>query len=153
MKKIALGLALGVAFAACEQEPGETDIGDEAAAETEQAMEETGEAIGQAGEEVEMAFADWDADASGVIDEEEFDAWWEDVNPFDDWDVDADGTVTEEELSARYSAHFSEWDADGDRNLTEEEVRVGLFDLWDTDNDGDLAEEEWHPAEIRIGTN
>lgn len=145
MKKIALGLAMTVALVGCdmEQEAGEANIGEEAAAETEQAMEETGAAMERAGDEIAMALQDLDADADGYVNQQDFDRWWQENDPFADWDADANGVITENEISGEFDIDFDTLDADGSGDLTEEELRQGLFEEWDENDDGRIGQDEF----------
>lgn len=79
-----------------------------------------------------MAQTDWDANADGQIDQDEFSAGLESDGPFDDWDTDRDESLSREEFDAGMMSSF---DTDGDGILNEPEgvtldaMRTG----WDAD--------------------
>lgn len=71
--------------------------------------------------------SEWDANADGVIDQEEFTTGWNDVGA------------------------YGEWDADGDGSLTEEEFNAGLYNGYDADDSGAIEEPEFGDVGDDIG--
>lgn len=65
------------------------------------------------------AFEDWDADGSAVIEEEEFEAGFDEVGIYEEWDEDDDGLLSEEEFDA------------------------GVFNAYDADDSGVIEDPEW----------
>jgi hypothetical protein len=68
-----------------------------------------------------FAFDLIDANRDTRIDRPEFEAWWQQVDP------------------------FGRLDRDGDGSLTRAEVEAGLFELLDADGDGAITLREWTP--------
>lgn len=137
-------LLTGALFlAACNAEPEQTELTEDAIEDMEGPIEEE--------VQQELGLYDtWDADADDRLTYTEFetgytsDTWW------DDWDTDDDTYLSEEEFDAAYSDYtwytptlYSEWDTDADGLLTEEEWGTGLFDTWDVDDDTYLTAEEY----------
>ena len=64
---------------------------------------------------------------------------------FADWDADASGAVDQEEWGTGFGENdeFTSWDANEDGTLDEEEYESGVFNSYDADESGDLSEEEY----------
>lgn len=62
----------------------------------------------------------------------------------EEWDADADGLLSEEEFRDGFdeAGVFEEWDEDGDGLLAAEEFEAGLFGGYDDDADGLVGEAE-----------
>jgi EF hand len=100
-----------------------------------------------------LAQSDWDTNADGMVDSEEFAAGMGD-NAFGEWDADGDGMLSRAEYEAGVEAsedaesmgtwddRYSEWDADEDEMLSGEEYSTGLFGAFDSDADEMWSEEE-----------
>lgn len=102
-----------------------------------------------------FAQSDWDANADGKIDREEFRAGMsQNENVFGTWDADGDGVLSREEYDAGVAAQddadtYGSWDerfgerelADPDR-MTAEEYTEGLWTAFDTDADDLWSDEE-----------
>lgn len=95
-------------------------------------------------------FADFDTNADGFIDEDEFPNTFE--NDFATWDADADGSLSSEEF---YATTFANTDADDDDLIDEGEWDMGYaamygnyldddFATYDTDADGYVNLAEWN---------
>ncbi|MDT0645736.1 hypothetical protein RM545_03455 [Zunongwangia sp. F260] len=99
------------------------------------------------------AFADFDTNADGNIDEDEFDAFYD--YDYTAWDIDEDGVLDEDEF---YTVNFANADTDDDDVLSEDEWNTGYttmygtyyddedFSVYDTDEDGFLSDEEWNAS-------
>ena len=93
--------------------------------------------------------ADWDADASGTISQDEFNTGWGETGTFGEWDADESGAIGEEEFNAGFGdsedwadADMASWDEDQSGDLNEEEFGQGVFGEYDEDQSGDWNEEE-----------
>lgn len=100
------------------------------------------------------AYDDWDEDSNNVIDNDEFDARWNEIGYYGTWDADADGAINEEEwetgINDNYTnynndAHgnYEDWDRNRDGMLDEQEFREGNYSLWDNNNDGNIQDNEY----------
>lgn len=92
-----------------------------------------------------QGIADWDGDADGLLNEEEFGTGFGEEGVFDDRDADDNMLLDQEELAwdGEAEAPWSDWDADGDELLDEEEFNAGAFDRYDADDDGLIGEAEF----------
>lgn len=97
----------------------------------------------------DYAYEDWDTDNNALIDNDEFDARWNEISYYKAWDVDDDGILNEKEWAAgieeKYENYdydkqgaYEDWDRNSDGQLDEEEFRDGSNSAWDTDNDGNI---------------
>lgn len=88
-------------------------------------------------------FDAWDLDDNDEIVETEWNDFAADFGLDDEtwsvWDADADGVLSEDELNTGLGNlnFFTDWDLDDDELLDEEEYTGGIFGFWD-DNDDDL---------------
>lgn len=142
---------------ACESEGDTEQQIEETAQQTQEAAEETARETGEAAEalaaDLEAAFDDVDADSDGTVSQENWESWWEENDWFSNWDLDADGYVDENEFATRLEGRafgeefdtslFAQWDEDGDERLGEDEFRSSLFDWMDEDDDDALDTDEW----------
>lgn len=62
---------------------------------------------------------------------------------FADFDENSDGFLDEGEVSGIYENNFNVWDADNDGTLNEEEFLNTTFTNTDTNNDDQISQEEW----------
>ena len=107
---------------------------------------------------------DWDANADGMIDREEFNAGMGD-SAFGAWDTNEDGMLTSDEYQAgvemqddadsfgTWDERYADWDANSDESLSAEEYGEGLFGQFDEDDDDMWSEEEstaWEEDEMRF---
>lgn len=95
-------------------------------------------------------FSDFDENADGMLDENEFPNSYQ--NNFTEWDADEDGSLSEEEFS---NTTFGNTDADDDDAISEDEWNMGWtgmfgnytgeddFATFDTDANGSLSSDEW----------
>ena len=62
-----------------------------------------------------------------------------------EWDADASGALNEEEFNAGFgeSGVYDAWDADRDGALTEDEFNAGVFGGYDRNDDGMIDEPEF----------
>lgn len=110
-----------------------------------------------------FAAGDWDQNADGMMDRDEFRASMGD-NAFGAWDTDGDGMLSRAEYEAgvqtqddadTYSGwddQYGEWDADQDEMLNRDEYEEGLWTAFDADEDDLWSEEEhsaWEEDEMR----
>jgi EF hand len=110
-----------------------------------------------------LAQSDWDANADGSIDREEFSAGLGE-NAYGSWDTDQDGMLSREEYEAgvemqddadsfgTWDERYSEWDADADEMLSRDEYEEGLWSAFDADADDMWNDEEsaaWEEDEMR----
>lgn len=114
----------------------------------EQAAAEVADAAEEVGEEIEALLAEWDENADRAFDEEEFERWWSEANPFDEWDADANDRLSASELDAVFTVDLQTLDADDDGVVTRAEMREGLFAVLDEDDDGRIDRDEWRRAEV-----
>lgn len=70
----------------------------------------------------EWSYSEWDANNDGMLDEQEFDAGYDEVGLYDEL--------------------YDDWDVNGDGVLDEDEFGDGLYDSWDKDDNGYLEEDE-----------
>lgn len=121
-------------------------------AEFEQSVEDAGaevaDAAEEAGENIEAFFAEWDENADRAFDEEEFERWWSDANPFEKWDDDGDDRLNRTEWDGVLYVDLDAVDADGDGVVTRREMSDGLFEALDEDDDGRIDREEWRQANV-----
>lgn len=96
----------------------------------------------------ELGFDDWDTDASGAIEEQEWNAGLEENGVFGGWDANDDDILDENEWNETgLGVGFGDWETDGEAGLTEDEFGTGLYQEYDADGDGAWSEEEWGEAE------
>ncbi|WP_152425069.1 EF-hand domain-containing protein [Nafulsella turpanensis] len=65
---------------------------------------------------------------------------------FEAWDADADGVLAEDEFfeGTNEADLYEGWDEDGDGLYSDDELEGGLFETWDADDDGYLSDEEYN---------
>ena len=70
-------------------------------------------------------------------------------NGFGDWDADASGAVDEQEWGEGFGENdeFGTWDENDDQALDEEEYESGVYSTYDEDESGDLSESEFREYE------
>jgi hypothetical protein len=110
-----------------------------------------------------LADSEWDMNADGMIDREEFRAGIGE-NAYGEWDTNADGMLSRAEYEAGIAAqddadtygawddHYGGWDADQDEMLTRDEYEEGLWTTFDADEDDLLNEHEsaaWQEDDLR----
>lgn len=100
-------------------------------------------------------FDTWDADRSGTIDRDEFNAAATESGEYKDWVGEkpyltrqefhrAIGDTSDPDLESFDSEQaFSTWDEDQNDELTEEEFNQGWYRTYDADQSGDLDENEF----------
>lgn len=109
--------------------------------------------LASAQEETEMAYSDFDTDASGDVSYEEFSAGYgAESSRYSDFDADASGGVDQDEFT---SGLYRSSDENGDQALTEDEFNAGTSTFYgeeyegaayselDADASGDVSEEEF----------
>lgn len=74
---------------------------------------------------------------------------------FNEWDSNADGVVNYEEFDTGFDDEglFDTWDANGDNMLDENEYGEGIFNTYDEDGNGDLSEDEYGDFNDDAGDN
>ena len=112
----------------------------------------------------EYAYEDWNTDADGALNDDEFDTALTDTGYYDNWDNDGDNLLTEDEWGLGVNEYFgdydssdyglfNDWDIDGDGMLSEDEFGEGTFGVVD-DNDNDLIEENeydmWYDSDFGL---
>ena len=92
---------------------------------------------------------EWDADASGTIEQEEFNTGFGETGAFGEWDANDDEGIAEDEFGTGIGEHeglgeeeYAEWDANQDQALDENEFNEGVYSAYDEDESGDWNEEE-----------
>ena len=109
-----------------------------------------------AGAFAQQSFGAWDANADGLVDEEEWNAGFGENSLFGDWDADADGGIDEAEFATGVGAggfdaaafgDFAAWDASGDKRLDRTEFNRGVFGFYDRDDVAGLSEAEFGDSE------
>ena len=101
-------------------------------------------------------WADWDTDADLGLTEEEFTAGATEQDVFGGWDADESGVLDEDEF---YGGVYNSWDMDDDLQVSEAEfgendigwfteadygdTEYGDYGYWDTDASGYIDEEEY----------
>lgn len=102
------------------------------------------------GGQEESAYASWDADESGELDEEEVYSVWSTTKYYDEWDTNRDAFIDEHEWNnarqrylGTYEGIFGDWDPDADGRLAEEEFRSRVFEFYDADKSGTINAEEY----------
>lgn len=67
-------------------------------------------------------------------------------NGWADWDADQSGDISQDEWDTGFEDEglYSDWDADGDGALNEDEFGTGIFNTYDRDGDGVWNEEEYN---------
>ena len=97
-------------------------------------------------------FADWDVNKNNELSQQEFNQ-----GVFENIDADTSGTITEEEFNAfsqnkpwfnNIDANFADWDVNKNNELSQQEFNQGagkveLFGEWDADNNNVLVESEF----------
>jgi len=70
-----------------------------------------------------------------------------------EWDANADGLVDQEEFNTAWgdTGTYGAWDRDGDGSLTKEEFNAGLYDGYDADDSGAIEEPEFGDVGDDIG--
>jgi hypothetical protein len=70
-----------------------------------------------------------------------------------DWDADADGMLSEEEFGVGFGEDgvYGGWDEDGDGALSEDEFNAGVFGGYDEDESGIIEEPEFGDVGDDIG--
>lgn len=135
-------------FDSAELERSAERAGAEMADAAEEAGAEMAEAAEEMGQEIEAFFAEWDENADRAFDEEEFERWWSEANPFEDWDADGNDRLSDSELDGVLYVDLETLDADGDDAITRAEMREGLFEILDVDDDGRIDRDEWRRVEV-----
>lgn len=103
------------------------------------------------------SFADYDTDADGFIDENEFPDTFQ--NDLATWDVDGDGSLSRDEF---YNTTFANTDVDNDDLIDEDEWNTGYtsmygvytdddFATYDADADGFIDNDEWNAVYVESG--
>ncbi|UJH89811.1 hypothetical protein LZ575_12365 [Antarcticibacterium sp. 1MA-6-2] len=69
---------------------------------------------------------------------------------FADFDANADGMLNQNEFPNSYQNNFSEWDVDGDGSLSDEEFSNTTFGNTDADDDDTISEAEWNMGWTRM---
>jgi hypothetical protein len=138
-------LLFGGAFflAACNAEPEQTEL-------TEDAMEDMEGPIEEEVQQELGLYDTWDADRDDRLTYTEFEGGYDSDSWWDDWDADDDTYLSEDEFNTAYGDYtwytptlYSDWDTDADGLLTEDEWGTGLFDTWDADDDTYLTRDEY----------
>lgn len=100
------------------------------------------------------AFADFDTDANGCINEEEFSAGWNNrragnanVPAFADFDTDQDGFISEQELGAGRAKRIAERASEG-RQMRNVAKAASFADI-DTNDDGKIDPEEFAAHQLQ----
>lgn len=95
------------------------------------------------------AGADWDTNADGQIDREEFNAAMQsDSGTFTALDTDQSGALSEDEFNAGLNPDaseplaFGDWDTDQNSELSQDEFDEGAFTSFDADESGALSMDE-----------
>lgn len=96
---------------------------------------ETPEATPTMEEETTGIEAEWDMDASGDLDENEFRTWWSDRSAELDWNTDQEEGLTREEY---YEGVVNRLDGDGDGRITQQEWQDRTSNMW-----GDATPAQW----------
>lgn len=90
-----------------------------------------------------LAAERYDADADGLITEDEFGTGFGGEGIFGGFDSDADGMLNEEEFGVMGDrAALTDYDSDTDGLVSEDEFNTGMFGGYDADASGDLDETE-----------
>lgn len=95
-------------------------------------------------------FSEWDSDADGLWNNNEFTSWYNDAGITNGMDTNEDGLYDDRETG--YGL-FNQWDSDADGYLNDDEYAVGNsaweeeygdhFDAWDANDDNLLDAEEY----------
>lgn len=143
--------AFMLTLAACNPEPEQPEVAEDAIEDREGPVEEE--------LQQELGLYDtWDSDADGYLTEDEFYTSYDQTGYYDTYDTDADTYLSEEEYTTGYvgagfdtADNFSTYDTDGDGRISREEFRTGLFNLMDADGDGRVSREEFQRYEPMMG--
>jgi hypothetical protein len=98
-----------------------------------------------------LAFAadlgEFDANADGVLDENEYYGYVSDAGVYSEWDADNDGFIEENEFGELgVDNDFSDWDEDNNDYLDTAEVYDGLYSSFDENENGHWDSGEWDDA-------
>ena len=103
-------------------------------------------AIASADETFE-SFETADTDGNGSISKDEFYGLVSDAGIYSDWDYDADGFIEEDEFNEiGLDEDFGVWDVNDDTYLDTDEFYDGYFTTFDEDEDGHWNDLEWDDA-------
>ena len=103
-------------------------------------------AIASADETFE-SFETADTDDNGSISKDEFYGLVSDAGIYSDWDYDADGFIEEDEYNEiGLDEDFGAWDVNDDTYLDTDEFYDGYFTTFDEDEDGHWDDLEWDDA-------
>ena len=99
-------------------------------------------------------FADYDANADGVLTPDELDA-----GVYTRYDANQDGIIDQTEYDTNpglFGGAFADFDADGSGDLNQDEYRgaydnAGVFDSLDADGSGDVSQEEYDSNRDLLG--
>lgn len=86
---------------------------------------------------------DWDSDANGALDAEEFRQGMRQEGWFDAEDDDDDGRIVPTEFGDLGEDEYGDWDANSDGYLEDIEYETGFFTTWDINDDGLIGGVEW----------
>lgn len=88
-----------------------------------------------------------DTDNNSKVSKDEFYGLVSDAGIFADWDYDADGFIEENEYAdIGLDNDFDAWDADDDSYLSSDELYDGYFSTFDEDENGHWNDLEWDDA-------
>ena len=104
-------------------------------------------------------FTELDANEDALLDQDEFGAGLEESGIYEEWDADASGDLNQEEFQA---GAFDAWDTDDDEALSEDEFagaseqwyeqnEAGTFEEWDTNDNGLLDQDEFNQGAETTG--
>ena len=100
------------------------------------------------------AFADmdWDGDADGLLDGDEFSEGFNTEDRFGAFDSNADGLLDGDEFGARMGDEdMAAYDGDGDGMLDNDEFTQGAYNRYDANRDGMIEESEFGEADDDMG--
>lgn len=93
------------------------------------------------------SFETADTNNDKQVSKDEFYGLVSDAGIFADWDYDADGFIEENEYAdIGLDSDFDSWDADNDNYLGADEFYEGYFSAFDEDEDGHWDDYEWDDA-------
>ncbi|MBW7467524.1 hypothetical protein ABID22_002963 [Pontibacter aydingkolensis] len=92
----------------------------------------------------------WDSNNDGVLDEAEWSTATADYGitgqGWADWDTNKDNNLSDTEFRTGFmkSNYMRDWDMDRDGKISQREYSDGLFKVWDTNRDGTLDANEYN---------